>query len=247
MKVYSNTDIGRVRTANQDAFFTAEMPNGTVVAIVCDGMGGANAGNVASENAAKRIADYIIKAYRQNMTEDDTERLIKSAVQNANIAIYDMALNNPEYRGMGTTAVIAVINSGGAVIAHVGDSRIYLLSDGITQLTRDHSIVQSLIESGKITPEDAKVHPRKNIITRAIGVEEEVTADTSAVSLNPGDTLLLCTDGLTNYLNAEDILNIYKSADIADVPLKLTEKANENGGGDNITVVTVTYTVGKEN
>ena len=121
----------------------------------------------------------------------------------------------------------------------MGDSRIYLVNEEIKQLTRDHSVVQSLIESGKITPEDAKFHPRKNVITRAIGAEGTVTADSDIIKLNSGDTLLLCTDGLSNYLDDNEILSVFKNTDISSVPDILVEKANKNGGGDNITVVTL--------
>ena len=174
------------------------------------------------------------------MSAQDIEKLLKNAVVSANIELYDMSVNNPALSGMGTTAVLALVRNGYAVMAHVGDSRIYLVNDDIKQLTRDHSVVQSLIESGKITPEDAKVHPRKNVITRAVGAEEEITVDTAGLALSPGDTLMLCSDGLTNYLETEDILNIFKSTDIENIPSALVDAANAGGGGDNITVVTVT-------
>ena len=158
----------------------------------------------------------------------------------ANIELFDMSASEQALSGMGTTAVIALIKDGEAVIANVGDSRIYLVNEEINQLTRDHSVVQSLIESGKITPEDAKYHPRKNVITRAIGAEGTVTADSAVIRLNRGDTLLLCTDGLSNYLDDNEILSVFKNTDISSVPETLVLKANLNGGGDNITVVTLT-------
>lgn len=240
MRIFSKTDTGLVRTTNQDSYFVGEIADSAVFAVVCDGMGGANAGNIASEAAVKRIYEYVINSYRRNMTEDDIEKLLKNAVVSANIELYDMSVNDPALSGMGTTAVLVLIQNSRAVLAHVGDSRIYLVNDGIKQLTRDHSVVQSLIESGKITPEDAKVHPRKNVITRAIGAEEDVAVDTGSLSLTPGDTIMLCSDGLTNYLETEDILNIFKNTDIEKIPSALVEAANAGGGGDNITVVTVT-------
>lgn len=240
MRIFSKTDTGLVRTTNQDAYFAGEIADSAVFAVLCDGMGGANAGNIASETAVKRIYEYVLNSYRRNMTEEDIEKLLKNAVISANIELYDMSVNDPALSGMGTTAVLALIRNGQAVMAHVGDSRIYLVNDGIKQLTRDHSVVQSLIESGKITPEDAKVHPRKNVITRAIGAEEEVAVDTGRLSLESGDALMLCSDGLTNYLETEDILNIFKSTDIEKIPAALVDAANAGGGGDNITVVTVT-------
>lgn len=239
MKIFSHTDKGRVRTDNQDAYFAGRISESTVFAVVCDGMGGANAGSVASENAVRHISEYVIKSYRNEMTIDELETVVRNAVISANIELYDMSINDPLLSGMGTTAVIALVKDGGAVIANVGDSRIYLVNEEIRQLTRDHSVVQSLIESGKITPEDAKVHPRKNVITRAIGAEENVTPDSAVIKLTDGDSLLLCTDGLSNYLDDGDILNIFKNTDISAVPEALANRANLNGGGDNITVVTL--------
>lgn len=240
MQIFSKTDRGRVRTDNQDAYFAGKITDDAVFAVVCDGMGGANAGNVASELAVRHISEYVIRSYRDGMDMTDTEKTLKNAIVSANISLYDMAVNNAELTGMGTTAVAAFVKDGTAVIAHVGDSRIYLVNGEIKQLTRDHSVVQSLIESGKITPEDAKVHPRKNVITRALGAEENVAVDSDCLNLSNGDTLLLCSDGLTNFLDDKDILTVFQNNDISAVAERLVEEANKNGGGDNITVVTVT-------
>mgnify|MGYP000849420069 FL=1 len=240
MQIFSKTDRGRVRTDNQDAYFAGKITDDAVFAVVCDGMGGANAGNVASELAVRHISEYVIRSYRDGMDMTDTEKTLKNAIVSANISLYDKAVNNAELAGMGTTAVAAFVKDGTAVIAHVGDSRIYLVNGEIKQLTRDHSVVQSLIESGKITPEDAKVHPRKNVITRALGAEENVAVDSDCLNLSNGDTLLLCSDGLTNFLDDKDILKVFQNNDISAVAERLVEEANENGGGDNITVVTVT-------
>ena len=240
MQIFSKTDRGRVRTDNQDAYFAGKITDDSVFAVVCDGMGGANAGNVASELAVRHISEYVIRSYRDGMNMTDTEKTLKNAIVSANISLYDKAVNNTELAGMGTTAVAAFVKDGTAVIAHVGDSRIYLVNGEIKQLTRDHSVVQSLIESGKITPEDAKVHPRKNVITRALGAEENVAVDSDCLNLSNGDTLLLCSDGLTNFLDDKDILTVFQNNDISAVAERLVEEANKNGGGDNITVVTVT-------
>ena len=240
MQIFSKTDRGRVRTDNQDAYFAGKITDDAVFAVVCDGMGGANAGNVASELAVRHISEYVIRSYRDGMDMTDTEKTLKNAIVSANISLYDKAVNNAELTGMGTTAVAAFVKDGAAVIAHVGDSRIYLVNGEIKQLTRDHSVVQSLIESGKITPEDAKVHPRKNVITRALGAEENVAVDSDCLNLSNGDTLLLCSDGLTNFLDDKDILTVFQNNDISAVAERLVEEANKNGGGDNITVVTVT-------
>ena len=240
MKIHSKIDIGKVRSSNQDAFFVGEIAKDTVVAIVCDGMGGANAGNVASETAVKLIFEYIANSFRKNMSLIDISNLLKNAVKSVNMEIFDIVSKNSMLSGMGTTAVIAIVTEKFAVIANVGDSRAYLVNNKISQITRDHSIVQTLIESGKITEEDAKIHPRKNVITRAIGAEEDVAVDCDIIDLNLGDSVLLCTDGLSNFVDEAEILKIFKKNDISKVADKLVTLANANGGGDNITVVTVT-------
>lgn len=237
MQIYSKTDIGLRRSSNQDALATGFLEDGTAFAVVCDGMGGANAGNVASETACKIISEYIKQSYRLGMDSIDIEKMLKNAISSANMEVYDMALKSAELNGMGTTTVIAVIKDGTAVIAHVGDSRAYLAGEELKLITRDHSIVQSLVESGKITPEDAKVHPKKNIITRALGTEENVVADFCEIKLENG-VLLLCTDGLSGYVEEKDILDcLKKNTDtVAD---ELIDLAKVGGGGDNITVVTI--------
>ena len=240
MQFFSQIDIGKMRNSNQDACFTGRLYENTLLVIVCDGMGGAKAGNIASETAVKSISEYVGKSFRKTMQADDMADMLKNALISANIEIYDMSRKNTEYSGMGTTAVIAIVQNESAVICHVGDSRAYLVNDEITQLTKDHSIVQSLIESGKLTPDEAKAHPRKNVITKALGAEEDIVPDTVTVSLNTNDNLLFCTDGLTNFVETPDILKIFTTNEINNVASTLVERANQNGGGDNITVVTVT-------
>lgn len=240
MKIYSKIDKGIVRNSNQDAYFAGEISQEVTFAVVCDGMGGAKAGNVASTAAVKSISEYIANSYRSNMSLDDITKMLRNAIISANIEIYDMAAQNEQLQGMGTTVVAAVVRNCNAVVANVGDSRVYLVDDNITQLTTDHSIVQTLIESGKITAEDAKVHPRKNVITRALGAESDVAVDIAEYNLSENNTLLLCTDGLTNFVSEEDILKTFKENDISVVSEKLVELANEGGGGDNITAVTLT-------
>ena len=237
MRIFSKTDKGMVRDNNQDAFFAGKLGEDCFFAIVCDGMGGANAGNVASETAVKKLSEYIIKSYRKSMTNDDVCKMLKNSVESVNILIYDKALKNPELNGMGTTAVIAVAQGNNVVIAHVGDSRAYLINEEITQITRDHSVVQSLIESGKLSAVEAKNHPRKNVITRAIGAEESVSAECDELTLKSGDFLLLCTDGLSNFADAEDIKNAFSVGDVSLVAERLIDIANKNGGRDNVTAV----------
>ena len=239
MKIYSQIDIGKERSLNQDAFFAGEISQDIAFAVVCDGMGGANAGDVASQTAVKIISEYIINSYRKKMTIDDFSKVLRNALLSANITLFDMALKDEKLKGMGTTAVVAVVKGDEVAIAHVGDSRIYLVNESLTQLTRDHSIVQTLIESGEITPEAAEKHPRKNVITRALGVEGDVAVDTAELKLSDNETLLLCTDGLTNFTSSDDILKTFKENDISLVPEMLVNLANQGGGGDNITVVTL--------
>lgn len=240
MKIYSKMDKGIVRNSNQDAYFAGEISQDVTFAVVCDGMGGANAGNVASEIAVKTISEYIVNSYRNNMALDDIIKMVKNAITSANIEIFDKSKSDKDLEGMGTTVVAAVIRGTNAVVANVGDSRVYVVNDEIKQLTTDHSIVQTLIETGKITREDAMVHPRKNVITRALGAEAEVVADVEEYNLSKEDTLLLCTDGLTNFVREDEILNTFKNNDISLVCEKLIELANLGGGGDNITAVTLT-------
>lgn len=239
MIINTKTDTGRVRANNQDAYFAGELENGAVFAVVCDGMGGANAGNVASETAVKSISEYVLQSYVPKMDVSGIGRLLKSAVENANLEIFEMSKENDELSGMGTTAVIVFVKENQAVIAHVGDSRAYLAGEEFIQLTRDHSVVQTLLESGKISPEDVKNHPDKNVITRALGAEEDIVVDIDEVSLQKGDVLLLCTDGLTGYADDETIFKVLKESG-QEAAQKLVDIANAAGGGDNITVVTLT-------
>ncbi|MBQ3547065.1 MAG: Stp1/IreP family PP2C-type Ser/Thr phosphatase [Clostridia bacterium] len=240
MRIYSKIDIGKERSLNQDAFFAGEIGEDIAFAVVCDGMGGANAGDIASQTAVKTISEYIVNSYRRKITIHDFLKILKNAILSANITVYNMAEKDENLKGMGTTVVVAVVKGNEVAIAHVGDSRIYLINNEITQLTRDHSVVQTLIESGEITPEDAALHPRKNVITRALGVEADVSVDTAELVLQDNETLLLCTDGLTNFVTDEDIHETFKQNDVSLVPEKLIELANAGGGGDNITAVTLT-------
>ncbi|MEG1845723.1 MAG: Stp1/IreP family PP2C-type Ser/Thr phosphatase, partial [Oscillospiraceae bacterium] len=201
MKIVAKTDVGKIRENNQDSYAAGELPNGVAWAVVCDGMGGVAGGNVASSTAVKVISEQITSAYRFGMSAKSIKNMLISAITAANISVFDISKANEELDGMGTTVVCAIVTGGIAYIAHAGDSRAYLLSKGsLIQLTRDHSMVQDLVEDGKITEDEAKFHPRKNIITRALGVDDEIRIDFSERELLLNDTLLLCTDGLTNFV-----------------------------------------------
>ena len=239
MRIFSKVDIGRVRATNQDAADAFMLGEDVAFAICCDGMGGAKGCDIASTNAVSIISDYVKNSYSPKMTDEKIALLLKNAIQSANYEVFGIAKSQPELSGMGTTVVCAVVTENSAVISHVGDSRAYLVNDNIVQLTADHSIVQTLIESGKLTLNDAKTFPEKNIITRALGVEENVFPDYSIFNISPGDSILLCSDGLTNFTEISDILSTFKENKIEDVADILIEKANSGGGGDNISVAII--------
>ena len=239
MKYQGQTDIGVMRHSNQDSFKVLQLDDGSLLAVVCDGMGGANAGNVASEKATEVITSFFERSYRTGLDSQGITALLQSAIVSANIEVYDMAQENPEFSGMGTTVVATYINRDFFVVSHLGDSRAYLISDEVIQLTRDHSVVQNLVESGKLTPEEARVHPRRNVITRALGIEADILVESNEFKANEGDFLLLCSDGLSNFIKPENILEIFKGENFEDVAKILVKTANQNGGADNITVVAV--------
>lgn len=240
LKVYSKSDVGLVRQSNQDACKIGIFPDHYAWAVVCDGMGGANGGNIASSIAVDRISEQIVASYHEGISDNSIKNLITSAIFNANLAVHDKASGNAELSGMGTTVVTAIVSHSIAHIAHAGDSRAYLItSNGIRQLTTDHSMVQEMVDNGDITEQQARKHPQKNIITRALGVEASIQIDYCENEMNPGDFLLICTDGLTNYVDAEQIYQLSKELDANALTDKLIALAKDGGGGDNITVAIV--------
>ncbi len=241
MRIFAKTDRGKVRSINQDAYAASVLPDGAALAVVCDGMGGSIAGDVASKTAVEIISQYIINAYNPTLDAEGLLSLMKNAIISANIDVYDLTVKDSKLSGMGTTAIVTIVKKDFAVICNVGDSRAYLISDTIAQITRDHSVVQSLVESGKLTPEEALVHPKKNVITRALGVEENVLPDGYSIQIGESDMLLLCTDGLSNYVKPHKVFDIVKGNDLNKITELLVDKANSNGGGDNITAVVVSH------
>ncbi len=237
MNVKAKTDIGVKRHSNQDDYAVLELPDNSFLIAVCDGMGGANAGNVASQTACKVIASFFERSYRRGLDAQGITALLQGAILSANIEIFGMSAKSDELKGMGTTVVAAYVSTEICVVSHVGDSRAYIVNQSITQLTRDHSVVQSLIESGRLTPEEASVHPRRNVITRALGIEPEVLVDSDEHFLADDDILMLCSDGLSNFINDGQLKDIFATAKFEDLAQSLVDKANKNGGGDNITVV----------
>ncbi|MCR5001318.1 MAG: Stp1/IreP family PP2C-type Ser/Thr phosphatase [Lachnospiraceae bacterium] len=237
LKTFSKTDIGRKRKINQDCIFSCEVPLGNLpnLFIVADGMGGHNAGDYASS--------YTVKAIEREVMINDSDapvKIIKEAIDCANAEIFRKAEAEPDYLGMGTTAVIATIVDDLMYVANVGDSRLYVINDDIRQVTRDHSLVEEMIKMGEIDRESARTHPDKNIITRAIGVSPKVEADFFEVDLKKGDHILMCSDGLTNMVDDDDIAMIVKAGrDVVQIVEELIRVANHNGGKDNIAVVII--------
>lgn len=240
MKIHSKSDIGLVRKTNEDSCNSGILPDGAAWAVVCDGMGGANGGNVASSIAVDRISEKILSSYRDEEDAGFIRELITSAIFSANEAVHEKAGRDKTLNGMGTTVVVVIASSGVAYIAHAGDSRAYLISsDGIRRLTTDHSVVQEMVDKGDLTEQEAKKHPQKNIITRALGVEPSVRVDYSENRFPEGSLLLICTDGLTNYIDEEEIFRLSRECGADELTEKLVALAKGAGGGDNITVTVI--------
>ncbi len=241
MKVIGKTNIGMIRSSNQDAFNTGTFDENTAWAVVCDGMGGANGGDVASSMAVDIISNKIKTGYSPKMQSSSIKTLLVSAINLANLRIFDKSVDEPSFYGMGTTAVIAFVRDDELFVAHAGDSRAYTISEHkIEQITTDHSVVQEMIKRGEISAEQAKNHPIKNYITRALGVSDKIEVDITSSEFSNDDVVLLCSDGLTNFVENEEIKNIIEE----DIDLsvdKLINLANKNGGKDNITVVVVKH------
>ena len=235
MKTFSMIDVGRKREVNQDYIFVSNEPLGNLpnLLIVADGMGGHRAGDFASRYAVETLKEDLA-----NSTEDGPEAMIRKAIQSANQKLIEAARQDARLEGMGTTLVVATVIEHTLYFANVGDSRLYLLHDTIKQLSKDHSFVQEMVRLGGIDAEEAKHHPDKNIITRAVGAREKVEVDFFEYRLKKGDMILMCTDGLSNMIEDEEMLVIVKSSrDIVEAVERLVEKAKDNGGNDNIGVI----------
>lgn len=244
VKVCGMSDIGQCRQLNEDSFrvcgFEGGVPSGACV--LADGMGGHNAGEVASSTAA----ELIIKELAETLDEHDEKQITKNiegAVDFANTTVYEMSLDNSAQAGMGTTLVIAYVKDSLVRFANIGDSRGYAVSSGgIKRITVDHSVVEELVQRGTITREEARNHPDKNIITRALGTEGFVDADFYDYTVSEGETIILCSDGLTEMVTEDEIKDIINGFDNIDEAVKaLVDEANKNGGVDNITVVALQF------
>jgi len=235
MKTFSKTDIGMVREVNQDYVFVTETPIGNLpnLLVVADGMGGHRAGEYAS-----RLAVEVLKQELEGSTEESPEAVMRNAITRANERVLEAARQDAKLSGMGTTLVVATVIERTLYFANVGDSRLYLLSDDIKQLSKDHSLVQEMVRLGGINQEEAKSHPDKNIITRAIGAKDELDIDFYEYRLKKNDMILMCTDGLSNMVEDEEMLHIVKcSRDVVEAVEQLIERAKDNGGNDNIGVI----------
>lgn len=238
MIIVGNTDVGKIRSNNEDSFDFGYYDDGAAWGIVCDGMGGVHGGKVASNTAISIITDKIKKCYTKTMPVSSLENLLLSAITTANVAIYDHGSAQETLKGMGTTVVAAVYKNNEACIAHVGDSRAYIIRNNkISQITKDHSLVQQMLDKGQITEEESENIPIKNIITRAMGIDEEIDIEFDFVCVNEGEALLLCSDGLSGLVSKDELLRIYNETEFEKLADKYIEAANKNGGRDNITVV----------
>lgn len=233
MFVKCKTDKGSVRNNNEDYVLSFRSSKYTLL-IVADGMGGHNAGEIASKLAATTIRDFVFEKYN---TYEDKEELIRDAILRSNSVIFLEQNEDEELKGMGTTTTCCIMNENKLFLGHVGDSRAYIINNnGIKKITTDHSFVQELIKNGSITEDEAQNHPKRNLITRSVGTEKNVVVDTNTELLAEKDIILICSDGLTSYVNNEEIRETVVKGKIEAVE-KLIDLANERGGSDNISVI----------
>ena len=235
MKTFSKTDVGMIREVNQDCVFVSDTPIGRLpnLLVVADGMGGHKAGEYAS-----RLAVEVVQQELAVDTGENPEAMLTRAITSANRKLLEAAKQDARFRGMGTTLIVATVIESTLYFANVGDSRLYLLNEDIRQLSRDHSLVQEMLRLGGINQEEAKHHPDKNIITRAVGAKAKIEVDFYEYRLKKGDIILMCTDGLSNMVEDEEIFRIVKSSrDVVEAVERLIKRANSNGGSDNIGVI----------
>lgn len=236
------TDRGQVRSHNEDSGGMFENANGQVLAVIADGMGGHQAGDVASQLATSMIKEKWL-ASKALVEPEKAEEWLINTLSEVNQSIYSHSLEKEECRGMGTTVVIAICTEEFITIAHIGDSRCYLFNEsGFHQITEDHSLVNELVRSGEISRADAQHHPRKNIVLKALGTEEYVTADVQTLTWEQGDRLLLCSDGLTDKVSDDELAQMLEPGqEIKQTGQDLINLANERGGEDNVSVIIVHY------
>ncbi len=242
MQISAISDVGVLRENNEDTIYFTNEKIGSVdnLYILADGMGGHTSGEIASGELVKAYCNYL---QDNDIIVDDYEKLLEDALVYCNKKIHTMSKKDPVLRGMGTTATILTMKNGIGVIAHVGDSRLYVVKNGkLHQQTVDHTYVYELFKKGKITEEELKTHPNRNLITRAIGITENVQVDKFSINLEEVNYILLCSDGLNNMVNDEEILNIIinnKEKDLDVISKMLIDKANDEGGNDNVSVILI--------
>ena len=237
MQYWGISDPGSVRTQNQDSYQVEVLDKNTLLCVVCDGMGGAKSGNVASSLAADVFTQEIKRMWKPDMDPEKQDQMLRGAVKLANFTVYDQAKQFEEFDGMGTTLVAILLQGKSATVVNVGDSRAYVLNDeGIRQVTVDHSLVQMMIRHGELTPEQAKTYPGKNLITRAIGTEAVVECDIFHSRTKKGECFLLCTDGLSNMVDDQELLfEVVHGMDKKSGPQRLLDIAKNRGAPDNVT------------
>lgn len=236
------SDIGKVREINEDFTYVSELyPNGLLFAIVADGMGGHLAGEVASKTAVETVKEELKAIINQDLEIDEISKALESAIKKANEIVYQESLNNDKYKGMGTTIVSAIISPGWVLLAHIGDSRAYIiLEDQIKQLTADHSLVNELLKNGQISEEEAFSHPQRNVLTRALGTELDVQIDINTFNWDKGNKLILCSDGLTDHFSTEELFELTNNREnLEEMVDELVALANKAGGADNISIIVV--------
>ena len=241
MESWGLTDQGCVRKQNQDSYQIEQLDRNTMLGVVCDGMGGAKSGNVASSLAADVFVQEIRQSWKPRMSQDKIDQMLRSAVKLANFTVYDQAQQFEEFEGMGTTLVAVLVHGKKATIVNVGDSRAYGIDkNGICQITKDHSLVQMMVERGDLKPEQAKTYPGKNLITRAIGTEAIVMCDIYHLDVAKGDFFLLCSDGLSNMMDDQEILfEVVHGVNKAHCCMRLLNIAKNRGAPDNVTSVLI--------
>ena len=241
MQCWGLTDPGCVRPQNQDAFQIEQLDRNTALCVICDGMGGAKSGNVASSLAVDVFVQEIKRTWTSSMSAAKMDQMLRGAVKLANFTVFDQAVQFEEFAGMGTTLVAALISGRDVTVVNVGDSRCYHVSqNGIRQLTRDHSLVQMMVERGELTPELARSYPGKNFITRAIGTETVAECDLFHYKVDKGDCLLLCTDGLSNMMDDQEILfEVVHGINKQQCCQRLLTIAKNRGAPDNVTSILV--------
>ena len=241
MQCWGLTDPGCVRKQNQDAYRIERLDRNNLLCVVCDGMGGAKSGNIASTLAVEVFVEEIRRCWKPGMDAEKTDQMLRSAVKLANFTVFDQAAQFEEFDGMGTTLVAVLIQGKKATVVNVGDSRAYGIDrSGIRQITKDHSLVQMMVDRGELTPEVAKSYPGKNFITRAIGTEPLVMCDIYHREMNRGDFLLLCSDGLSNLMDDQEILfEVVHGVNKQQCCKQLLNIAKNRGAPDNVTSILV--------